>query len=223
MSYYPVFLDLSGKKVVVVGGGKVAQRKIETLLEYGAVIYVISKDLTPELQERVKNGNIMFLAHEFEEGYIEDAFLVIIATNDKMLNQRVSTLAKERNILVNTVDRPEECNFIVPSIVKRGDLLIAVSTSGKSPTLAKRIKEKLIDQFGKEYGDFLNMMGRIRKEVLLKDISEGERGRIFHELVDSSMLDLIKRQDFASVATELERMLKSPVTIDDVVEYLKDE
>jgi len=223
MSYYPILLDLSGKKAVVVGGGMVAQRKIETLIECGAIIHVVSKDLTPELQNRLENGDIKLLAHEFDESHIEDAFIIIVATNDKILNRRISECAKKRNMLVNAVDQPAECNFIVPSIIKRGDLLIAVSTSGKSPAMAKKIRETLTDQFGKEYESFLLMMGRIRKGLLSKDISDEDRNRIFHELVDSPILDLIKQHDFTGVAAELKRILKTRISHDDVIDYLKDE
>lgn len=223
MSYYPVFLDLTGRKAVVVGGGAVALRKIETLLEYGAVVCVISKELLPELQRRVDRGEITLISDEFEESRIEDAFLIIIATDDRDLNKRVSEAAKRRNILVNTVDQPEECSFIVPSVIRRGDLQVAVSTSGKSPALAKRIREALTAQFGDEYEPFLNLMGRIRKELILKGMQESERGRIFHELVDSPILELIGKQDITVVASELERVLGRKFSQNDVLEYLKGE
>jgi precorrin-2 dehydrogenase / sirohydrochlorin ferrochelatase len=223
MSYYPVFLNLSGKKAVVVGGGMVARRKIETLLEYGAIVHVISKDLTVDLQDRLNNGDIRLISSEFNERYIEDAFLVIVATNDKVLNRRVSEAAKMRNILVNAVDQPEECSFIVPSVIRRGDLLIAISTSGKSPAMARKIRETLADQFGKEYEYFLNIMGRVRTQLLSKDISEDERGRIFHDLVDSDLLELIRKQDIIGVASEMERILKRGFSNDDVIDYMKEE
>jgi precorrin-2 dehydrogenase / sirohydrochlorin ferrochelatase len=223
MSYYPLFVELAGRKAVVIGGGTVAERKIETLLEYGAVVHVISRDLTPELQDRLKNGDIRLISREFDESHIIGAFIVIAATNDKGLNQRVSEAAKGLNILVNAVDQPEECSFIVPSIIKRGDLLIAVSTSGKSPALARRIRETLAAQFGKEYEYFLNMMARIRKLLLSEDISEGERGRIFYELVDSSILESIRKQDLPTVASALERILRREFSNDDVIDYMKEE
>jgi precorrin-2 dehydrogenase/sirohydrochlorin ferrochelatase len=113
-----------------------------------------------------------------------------------------------RNILVNAVDQPEECSFIVPSVIRRGDLLIAISTSGKSPAMARKIREALADQFGKEYEYFLNIMGRVRMQLLSKDISEDERGRIFHDLVDSDLLELIRKQDIVGVASEMERKNK---------------
>jgi precorrin-2 dehydrogenase / sirohydrochlorin ferrochelatase len=222
MAYYPVLLDLSGKKTIVIGGGKVGQRKIETLLEYGASVHVISRDLTPELQRLLENGDIRLLAEEFDESLIRGAFLIVIATNDMTLNRRISLIAKDRNILVNAVDQPEECSFIVPSVIKRGDLLIAVSTSGKSPALAKRIREALECKFGDEYGYFLIMMGRIRKELISGCISEAERSRIFHDLVDSPILELIRTMDLNTIAVELGTILKKDISSNDVRQYMKD-
>jgi precorrin-2 dehydrogenase / sirohydrochlorin ferrochelatase len=222
MAYYPVLLDLSGKKAIVIGGGKVGQRKIETLLEYGAAVHVISRDLTPDLQSLLKSGDIKLLAEEFDESLIRDAFLVIIATNDMTLNRRISLIAKEKNILVNSVDQPEECSFIVPSVIKRGDLLIAVSTSGKSPALARKVREGLEDKFGDEYGYFLKIMGRIRKELISSSMPEAERTRIFHDLVDSPVLELLRTMDVSAIAGELGTILKKEISSNDVRQYMRD-
>jgi len=222
MSYYPILVDLSGRKAVVVGGGAVAERKIDTLLEYGAVVHVISRDLSPGLKDRLNNGDIALVSREYDDRYIEGAFMVIAATSDRDINQRVSEAAKSRNILVNAVDQPGECSFIVPSVIKRGDLLIAVSTSGKSPALAKRIRGTLADRFGTEYEYFLNIMARIRKQILSEDIPEDERGRIFHELVDSPILESIRKQDFSRAALELGRILGREFSLEDVIDYMKE-
>jgi precorrin-2 dehydrogenase/sirohydrochlorin ferrochelatase len=175
------------------------------------------------LQNLNKNGKITYLSTEFEEHYLDAAFILIIAMDDRALNRKVSEIAKQRNIPVNTVDQPDECSFIVPSVIKRGDLLIAVSTSGKSPALAKKIRESLEDSFGKEYGYFLNMMGRIRKDLLSTGISEGDRTRMFHELVDSPILEFIRAEDLSVVAGDLARILKRSISLDDVRQYMKDE
>jgi precorrin-2 dehydrogenase / sirohydrochlorin ferrochelatase len=223
MAYYPVLLDLSEKKTVVIGGGKVGQRKIETLLEYGASVNIISRQITPELQVMLNRGDIKLLGHEYDESLIEDAFLIIIATDDRNLNKRVSAFAKERNILVNTVDQPEECSFIVPSIIKKGDLILAISTSGKSPALAKKIREELENRFGIEYKHFLNMMGRLRNELISSGRPENERTRIFHNLVDSPILKLMATEDTVAIAAELGRLLDKKISPDEVKQYMKDE
>ena len=148
MKYFPVFLDIMGKKVLVVGGGKVAQRKIEMLLSFGSDICIVSKELTALLQRKVEDGTIRLLGEEFHEDDLAGMSLVIAATDDQALNRRVSLKARERGLMVNAVDQPSDCDFIVPSMVRRGDLLIAISTSGKSPALAKRIRQRLERTFG---------------------------------------------------------------------------
>jgi len=223
MSYYPIFVDLKNKKAVVVGGGLVAQRKIDTLLACGADVHIISRDLTPELQKYLSEGKISLLGREFSENYLKDAFIVIAATDDSALNRMVSKIAREKGMLVNVVDQPMDCNFIVPSVIKRGDLLIAVSTSGKSPAMARRIRERLSRQFGGEYGDFLTLLGKLRKEILSKGLSQEENSRIFHELVDSPILESIRRKDWKDIASNLERILQMRFSPEDVINYIKAE
>jgi precorrin-2 dehydrogenase / sirohydrochlorin ferrochelatase len=189
MSFYPVFVQLEGKKVVVVGGGNVAYRKVLALLECGAAIHLAGRELTSELEQMVEKGEIRFLGPEFRVEYLERAFMAIAATDDKDLNHHISTRAREKGVLVNAVDQPPDCDFIVPSILKRGDLLIAISTSGKSPALARRIRKSLEAQFGQEYELILAMMGRLRKEVLSLGLPQKENSRIFQKIVDSGLLE----------------------------------
>lgn len=189
MSFYPVFVQLEGKKVVVVGGGNVAYRKVLALLECGAAIHLAGRELTQALREMVENKEIHFLGYEFSEDSLENAFMVIAATDDKELNHDISTCARKKGVLVNAVDQPPDCDFIVPSILKRGDLQIAISTSGKSPALARRIRKRLEAQFGEEYETFLAMMGRLRKEILSMGLPQKENSRIFQKIVDSDLLE----------------------------------
>jgi precorrin-2 dehydrogenase/sirohydrochlorin ferrochelatase len=221
MSYYPVLIHLDGKKVVVVGGGPVAERKIEMLLEYGADVQVVSRDLTPRLRKYSEGGTIGFLGQEFNEDCLEEAFMVIAATDDPRLNHQVSKKAKEKGLLVNAVDQPSDCNFIVPSILRRGDFLIAVSTSGKSPALAKKVREALEEGFGNEYESLLILMGRLREEILSQRLSQDENRRIFHELVNSPVLEAIARKDWNGVAVILNGIIPGRVSSKDVINYLK--
>lgn len=223
MSYYPIFIDLDGRRVLVIGGGAVAQRKIESVLESGADVQVISKELTPAIRHLVEHGKIGFIGTEFDDTFLQDAFLVIAATDDPSLNRRISHAAKGKNILVNAVDQPSDCTFIVPSILRRGDLLIAASTSGKSPGLAKKIREILAGRFGEEYGAFLVMMGRLRKEILQRGLSQEENSRIFHELVHSAILDGIRDNKYEEISSILSDILGRQVSNDDVIDYLKAE
>lgn len=223
MSYYPIFIDLDGEKVVVVGGGMVAQRKIETLLEYGADVHVVSRELTQTLSKHLEEGRIKFLGHEFRDNHLNGAFMVVAATDDPLLNRKVSEKAREKGLLVNAVDQPSDCNFIVPSILRRGDLLIAVSTSGKSPALAKKVREELEERFGDEYESLLILMGRLRKKILSQGLSQDENRRIFHELVNSHILDAIAKNDWNEVATILNTTINTQLSSEDVTNYLKAE
>ncbi len=221
MSYYPIFIDLQGKKVIVVGGGTVAQRKIETLLEYGAAIHVIARQLTPTLNEYVEEGKMKLLGREFRESYLNGAFVVIAATDDPLMNRQISENAREKGLLVNAVDQPSDCNFIVPSILRRGDLLIAVSTSGKSPALAKKVRETLEKKFGSEYELLLILMGHLRKEILSRGLSQDENMRIFHDLVDSRLLRAIGEKDWDEVASISNRIIETKLSSEDILDLLR--
>ena len=134
---------------------------------------------------------------------------------------KASIEAKKNGILINAVDQPSDCTFIVPSIIKRGDLLIAISTSGKSPALAKKIRNDLETKFGKGYKEFLALMGVVRKKVLEMGLPQEENSRIFHELVDSSILEAIKEQDIDRITSTLNRILQQRLSSCEVKEYLK--
>jgi precorrin-2 dehydrogenase/sirohydrochlorin ferrochelatase len=214
MAYYPIFIKLDGKTALVVGGGRVAQRKIETLLEYGASVHIISKELTDKLKQLVESGDIRHMGEKFENKHLDGAFLVIAATDNEKLNHEISETAQKKGLLINTVDQPTDCNFIVPSIVKRGDLILAISTSGKSPALAKKLRKKMDGQFGSEYEAYLILMGCLRKEVLKMGLSHNENGRIFQEIVDSDVLEALTGKDRDRVKSTLRRILPEGTAVE---------
>ncbi len=220
MFYYPILVDLEGKKVVVVGGGAVAQRKIETLLEHGAEVQVISQALTPALTTYSDEGKIELLGPEFQENHLNGAFMVIAATNDSLLNHQVSQVARKKGLLINAVDQPPDCNFIVPSILRRGDLLIAVSTSGKSPALAKKVREELEKSFGSEYESLLLLMGHLRKEIISRGLSQEENRRVFYELINSQILEALGRKDWNEAATILNKITGTQLSSEDITKII---
>ena len=221
--FYPILVDLQGRKALVVGGGKVAQRKIETLLERGATVQVVAKSLTAVLEELRSAGKIECLGEEFLETFLEGVFVVFAATDDAPLNRRVSRAAQQRGLLVNAVDQPADCNFIVPSVLSRGDLLIAVSTSGKSPAFARRVRVGLEQSFGEEYGLFLNLMGNLRKEILRLGLSQEENKRAFEELVYSDLLSAIREENWGLASQIIEEVLGRPVSKRQILDFLKAE
>ncbi len=214
MSYYPIYLELDGKTVLVVGGGNVAERKVETLLQYGAVVNIVSKELSPKLKELAVNGMIRQIGKSFDGKHLNNTFLAFAATDDQQLNHEISEIARKRGLMINAVDQPVDCDFIVPSIIRKGDLSIAVSTSGKSPALAKSIRRQLDLQFGKEYETFLILMGRLRKEILSLDLSQEENSRIFHKIVASDILKTLSEDNFGKVESLLRSIVPEGVNLE---------
>jgi precorrin-2 dehydrogenase/sirohydrochlorin ferrochelatase len=192
MKYYPAHLDIQNRKCLVVGGGAVGTRKVNTLLECGARVAVVSPDPTAQLTRLASEGSITLRKRNYRSDDLTGMFLVIGATDDESLNHQISKDAERAHILCNIADRPEACNFILPSIVRRGDLVITVSTSGKSPALAKHLRQKLETQFGQEYADFLLLMGAIRQKLLNQAHEPEAHKEIFHKLIDSNLIELMQ-------------------------------
>ena len=192
MRYYPVNLDIRNRNCLVVGGGSVGTSKVLTLLNCGASVTVISHRATDKLNELAKAGSIILRNRSYRTADLKDVFLVIGATDDETLNQKISRDAVSRNILCNIADRPSACNFILPSIVHRGDLVITISTSGKSPALAKKLRKTLERQFGDEYDDLLKLMGAIREKLLRQAHEPEAHKHLFNQLIDNGLLEMIR-------------------------------
>ena len=185
---YPVFLDLCGKKCLVVGGGAVATRKVKTLLAVKAQVTVVSLQCTGEIQKLEKQGHITLIQDEYKESFLQGAFLVISATNDRRINQQVYRGCVSRNLLVNVVDDPKHSNFFVPSVVSRGHLSIAISTEGRSPAFARHLREELEQQYGPEYGEFLEVLGHVRGKVKARVKDQNIRSKLLKEIASPSWL-----------------------------------
>jgi precorrin-2 dehydrogenase / sirohydrochlorin ferrochelatase len=192
MKYYPVYLNIQRQSCLVVGGGNVATRKVIMLLDCNANVTVVSPEISDTLTSLANDGLIVLKLRNYQVSDIEDVFLVIGATNNAALNRTIHEDAGKRGKLCNIVDQPDLCNFILPSIVHRGDLIIAVSTSGKSPAFARELRKQLEMQFGPEYADFLNLMGEIRNRLLQKGHDPEGHRKIFKQLIDKGLLDFIR-------------------------------
>jgi len=179
---YPVCLRLEGRLCAVVGGGAVAERKVQGLLEASAGVRVISPALTPALADLAARGVVEHVARPYRAGDVEGAFLVICATNDRDVNASVARECAARGIPVNVVDEPDLSSFFVPAMVRQGDLVIAVSTGGKSPLTARRIKEELLSLFGPAWAEYLDMVGKEREKILREVRDPGTRGRMLAKL-----------------------------------------
>jgi len=195
MRYYPVSLDIQNRKCLVVGGGSVGARKVMTLLECGAIVTVVSPDVAEELLELAEKKMIELKKRPYETSDIDGMFLVIGATDNEKLNWQINKDAERQNKLCNIADRPEACNFILPSIVNRGNLVIAISTSGKSPAFAKKMRQDLEKEFGEEYDEFLQLMGAIRKKALSEKHEPEAHKHLFEQLINRGLIDMIRDHD----------------------------
>ena len=211
MKYYPVFWDIADKKCVVVGGGEIAARKVQRLLDCGAKVSVISPELHPELIALKKDLRISHIPSAYESKYIDSAAMVIGATDNEEINAAISQDASAKGIPVNIVDDPQKCDFILPSIVERGDLTIAISTGGKSPALARHLREELETRYSAEYEIFLRILGDLRLQMA-KNAGAGKSW--FHSLIASDILELIRKKDWGKVKNTVREITGQEVKID---------
>ena len=205
--YYPVLLDLRGRRVVVIGGGTVAEGKVAPLIEAGADVTVIAPVLTPGLSFTVRERKLTHLARQYAPGDLIDAHLAIAATDDPEVNHAAHAEAEGRRIPINVVDDPPYCGFILPSIMRQGDLVVAVSTSGNAPALAVRIRERLERELGEEYGQFLELAGSIRVPLAARFPDFQIRKRLWYRLVDSDVLALLRAGDAARARERIDEIM----------------
>jgi precorrin-2 dehydrogenase/sirohydrochlorin ferrochelatase len=189
--FYPLFLDLQGRQVLVVGGGAVAERKVESLLAAGAVVNLVAPDVTPSL------ARLTIRAHrrKFLESDLDGMVLVISATDDRAAQEQIAAAARVRNIPINTVDQPELCDFIVPAIVRKGDVVVAISTSGRSPALAAALRARLESVITDDVARAARILGEVRNEVHSRFENPDRRKQIFEGIVASGILDWIGECD----------------------------
>ncbi|MBC7876876.1 MAG: bifunctional precorrin-2 dehydrogenase/sirohydrochlorin ferrochelatase [Anaerolineales bacterium] len=201
-NYYPIYVQLNGQPCVVIGGGKIAEGKVDGLLAGDAKVKIISPELTPHLHNLVQQNQIEYIAREYQPGDLTGAFMVICATDKAEINHQVWEEASVNRQLVNVVDDTPRCNFIAPAILRKGDLTIAISTAGSAPALAVRLKERLHREIGPEYERFLELAGKLR-EPLARHIPDFEtRKSLWYEIVDSNILDVLADGD-ESAAVEI--------------------
>ena len=170
MRYYPVFLDLAGKRVLVIGGGNIAHQKIANLLKAGAEVTVISPELNEEMSALAAEGRFRYVHRPYQPADIEGYFLAFVATDDRSANEAIWREGRERGVLVNAVDDPPNCDFIMPGVAQRGDIVVAVSTSGRSPAMARKLREELETFLTEDYVQMLDLAAEVRSELRERDI-----------------------------------------------------
>lgn len=207
MQYFPVNLLIAQRKCVVIGGGRVAARKVASLLECGGAVEVISPELADELQEQRRQGRLLWRQRSYRPGDLAGAFLVIAATDDEEVQAAVFAEASAANQLINVADVPPRCNFILPAVVSRGDLVIAVSTAGKSPALARRIRKQVAEAYGDEYGTVVEIMGLLRPVVLALGLGSRRNKEIFAAVLAGDLPGWVRRGDWPALQDHLRTVL----------------
>jgi len=223
MQTYPIFALIAAKPCLVVGGGGVGERKVQDLLAAGALVTVVSPELTPALTALAAQGAIRHLQADFQEDQVAGMALVIGATDDPTVNAKVSAAAQARGIMVNIVDQPDLCTFIVPAQVRRGELTLAISTGGASPALARKLREELELHFGPEYGPYLALLQEVRARLLEARRGHPDNAALFRRLVDSPLLPALGRGDKNEVRQILQEILGqalSPAALEEILKHM---
>lgn len=212
-AYYPVFLRIAGERCVVIGGGTVAERKVEALRAAGGAVTVIAPALTETLAGCAARGEIAHRARPYQDGDLEGAWVAIAATDDEAVQAAVAAEAAARRVPLNVVDRPEHCSFIVPALVRRGDLTVAIATDGGSPALAARVRREIERALGPEYGRALELLAQLRHHLRSRGLPSADRQRILKTLVDSELLDHLRAPDMVAVDRLLAEYVGPDVTV----------
>lgn len=186
MAYFPFMIQLEDKTCLLVGGGNVAARKAEMMLEFGAQVHLVAKQVCDKIW-KIKNKNLTVEERSYQPEDLEGADIVIMATNDSKLNSEVADICKERRILVNVVDVKKDCGFYFPAIVRQKDVVVAVSTGGNSPALAAKIKKEIGKNLRKDYGQIADELGKAREEVMLTEPGGGKAQGDFMDMLEEKL------------------------------------
>jgi precorrin-2 dehydrogenase/sirohydrochlorin ferrochelatase len=200
MGFYPIFLDVSRRRCIVIGGGPVAERRVEGLLSAGAAVTVVSPAITDRLEKLARERTVRYMARAYEAGDIEGFDLVFVATDDGVANQAVFSEARSRAVWINSADDPENCDFILPAVVRRGELSVAISTGGASPATTRAIREELENYFTADYARLVQIASEVRRELREKSIVAS--ARVWNEALTGEFRQLLK-EDQAEQAKAL--------------------
>ena len=204
--YYPVNLDLNGRQCLVIGGGKVASRKVKALLDFGADVTVLSPVVDKSIDVYRRSARFSVIKDKYHRKYLKNVFLIVAATDDPLVNTQVACHAAQKNTLINVVDVPELCNFIVPSIVRRGPLVMGISTSGHSPMFAQKLRHKC-GPCVNQYGLFITMLGQARATVKARFVTMSARKAIYRKILVSPVLGLLKKGQVDKAKALMQRII----------------
>ena len=212
MDYFPIFIDLQNKKVLVTGEYSVLEFKIKKMIEAGAKINYLSELLPVKLEKYIKSGKVHFIHDQFAEKYLDDIWLVVCGSHDVELKNKIGQTSAERNIFCNFVDEAPISSFISPSVITKGDITIAISTKGKSPALNKYLKNEIMKNIGEEYSQFANILGKMRPKVIENITSQKRRSDLFEAIVkNQKVLDLIRGNNYSQAEKFVEEMINQEI------------
>ncbi|MEA2166191.1 MAG: precorrin-2 dehydrogenase [Thermoanaerobaculia bacterium] len=207
--YYPIYIDIEDHAVLIVGGGNVCARKAETMMRYGARVTIVSPAITDEIAAWERDGVLAVRRKRYDESDLDGASIVIASTDDPCINARVARDCRRRKIPVNVVDVTHLCEFIVPAIIEKGSVTIAISTGGKSPALGRTLKEELQRTIGPEYAEINDLLGTLRKDAKRVLPTDTDRKRFFDGIIAAGVLDMLRsgsrRSAYETIAGECER------------------
>jgi len=221
VKYYPLFMDLAGRPCLVVGAGAIAARKARSLLDCGALVTVVGVHPAPAFHALARRG-VVLRERRFRAADVGRQALVIAATDDRVVNAAVSAAARRKGIPVNAVDDPEHCTFIVPAVLTRGDLTVAVSTGGKSPAAARLVKERIGEMLGTEYAALVRLLGAHRGRMKEAVAGQGSRARSWKRMLDEGVLESLRRGDRPGAAETVRRCLADAACADTAIRAGKD-
>lgn len=213
---YPVLLDITGKLCIVIGGGHVAERKVQGLLESGAIVGIVSPEVTDVIGGLANQGIVEWQQKTYTHGDLAGAFLVFAATDNREVQEMICREAEANNQLLNVADDPSSCSFHVPATMRRGDLTLAVSTSGKSPAVAALIRQQLEEEFGPEYDILLQVMSLVRKHAALdgENLSQADRKKIYKKILHNDIIDWIRMGQGDKLQEHLKNILGLETELD---------
>jgi precorrin-2 dehydrogenase / sirohydrochlorin ferrochelatase len=205
MKYYPVYLRMDGRRVLLIGAGDVAWQKIPALLESGAKVHVVSPEALPSIDALAHDHKLEWSQRTYQTADLDGAFLVIAATDDPILQQKVAAECRARKIWVNVVDVTPLCDFIAPAIVSQGDVQIAISTGGTAPALAKYLRRKFEPLLGAEFGELANLLQRYRPAIL--QLPKPRRQALWEAIINDEAIEGMKRDGLASIESRIQTLL----------------
>ena len=212
MAKYPIFLGLNSRSVVVIGGGIVALRKVQTLLATGASLLVVAEHIQDRLTDLCQNHDAKLIKSAYSKDYLDGAFLVIAATDNYQLNKQIYEDCRQLQILCNVVDVPELCDFFVPAVVRRGDLQIAISTDGRCPAYAALLRKKLEKNFTDKHGEFLIELDVLRKYIIANISDTAKHKALLKKLIEDKSFEYFVQKGSVQWRTFAEKIIKSKMS-----------